>query len=432
LVTSWLQKKEILSLQKDRIFFMKTQFTLRDLGSTKPTPITLRGSLNGKRFSYGTRKNILPSHWNKEKERATRKHIDFSDLNNYLDKIQAIVKETVYKAKFNKTPLNDSVLRAALDEFTLDNVTDKDRMTFNKFIDVFIEEKKNTVTPGTRKQYYTFKNLFESYQAERKKTFDFEDFDLKFERDFKAFHVEKKYSTNYTGRNIKILKSILNEAVKLKFNANTDFSRYTKPQEEAFKIYLSESDLDQIQACNIDYHLEKIRDVFLFLCNTGLRYSDYATFDPVKHLLTRQQPTGELYRVLLVTTQKTSTPVEIPTTKLVERILSKYKDALPKITSKHINEGIKEIGRLAGINDTITIETKIGTTTTAKQYQKYELITTHTGRRSFCTNAYKRGVPTSQLMKLTGHKTEAVFFRYIKIGNEENAQDLANHSFFNH
>jgi len=55
---------------------------------------------------------------------------------------------------------------------------------------------------------------------------------------------------------------------------------------------------------------------------------------------------------------------------------------------------------------------------------KYELVTSHTARRSFATNLYRRGLPASQIMLLTGHKTEGAFLRYIKVSKEDNARDV--------
>ncbi len=63
-------------------------------------------------------------------------------------------------------------------------------------------------------------------------------------------------------------------------------------------------------------------------------------------------------------------------------------------------------------------------------FRKYELVCTHTARRSFATNAYKAGVPTIAIMKITGHTQESTFLRYIKVSAEENAEMLAKHPFF--
>ena len=92
---------------------------------------------------------------------------------------------------------------------------------------------------------------------------------------------------------------------------------------------------------------------------------------------------------------------------------------------------LKEVAELANINEPILVEQTKGNLKTKQTVSKHTLISAHTARRSFATNAFIAGVPPIQIMKLTGHKTEASFMKYIKISNEENAKQLQMHSFFN-
>jgi integrase len=96
-----------------------------------------------------------------------------------------------------------------------------------------------------------------------------------------------------------------------------------------------------------------------------------------------------------------------------------------------MNKYLKEMGKMAGIDGTeMQVKTNGG-----RRYEvtvpKYELISTHTARRSFATNAFKAGVPSISIMRITGHSTEKAFMKYIKITNEDNARLLSNHRFFN-
>jgi site-specific recombinase XerD len=408
------------------------KFNLRKTTGKTPVPVHLIFRYNGAVLNYNTGVKIQPDHWNKEQQKATRKQKNYSDFNNYLNKLAEHLESLYLQYKIKGVIPTNAQLKTILDDFTNNDKKAVDVMTFNKFIDVFIEGRKTMVESGTMKQYTTFKNLFSKYQADKKKTFDFDDFDFQFERNFKAYHIEKSYSTNYTGKNIKVLKSILNEAAKHGYNKKTDFDTFKKPQENVDKIYLNKSDLEKIRTCILEPHHDRIRDIFLFSCNTGLRHSDYSKFDSDKHLVTRYHDTGEAYRVIVITTQKTGEKVEIPTNSLVESILAKYKDVLPKVNViQDINDAIKEIGKLAGVTDDVIVTAKIGNTRTETKYAKYQLITTHTGRRSFCTNAFKEGAPVANLMKITGHQSEAMFFKYLKIDSQENALLLTNNAFFN-
>ena len=104
----------------------------------------------------------------------------------------------------------------------------------------------------------------------------------------------------------------------------------------------------------------------------------------------------------------------------------KYRDnsnSLPKsCVNQTMNKHLKEIGKLAEINGNfLKVRTK-GRQRIEQSFEKYELITTHTARRSFATNMFKRGVPSRVIMKITGHRTEKAFSTYIKVSQDENAE----------
>ena len=123
--------------------------------------------------------------------------------------------------------------------------------------------------------------------------------------------------------------------------------------------------------------------------------------------------------------------VIIPLKDYVKEILRKYEGIPPSaISNQKMNEYLKELGEAAAIKDDIVIASTKGGKRHIETYKKFELITTHTARRSFATNAYLQNVPTISIMKITGHRTEKSFLKYIKISQEDNANKLVNHPFF--
>jgi hypothetical protein len=124
--------------------------------------------------------------------------------------------------------------------------------------------------------------------------------------------------------------------------------------------------------------------------------------------------------------------VVIPIGSVVSRLIDKYEGHFPLISNDKMNEYLKELGQLAGFTYYFVeiIYTK-GGKREREVLQKWELLTVHTARRSFATNAYLGSVPTISIMKITGHRTEKNFLQYIKISQEDNANKLINHPFFN-
>jgi integrase len=176
---------------------------------------------------------------------------------------------------------------------------------------------------------------------------------------------------------------------------------------DAQTVYLSEAELQRIASVEIPANLQNIRNAFLISAYTGLRYSDLCK-------LGSQHISGD---TIAVTTQKTGELVRIPIHPIVKAILSR---GIPRVPSQqYMNRGIKDVCILAGIVQPVTVNNST--------YPKYELVTTHTGRRSFASNLYLSGFPTITLMKITGHKTEAAFMKYIRLTQQEAAGELAKH-----
>lgn len=170
-------------------------------------------------------------------------------------------------------------------------------------------------------------------------------------------------------------------------------------------------------------HLEKIRDVFLFLCFTGLRYSDVANL----------KKADVKDNSIEVTTLKTTDSLIIELNKHSKSILDKYKEdiflkdtkmALPVISNQKMNHNLKELMKLAGIDEQIRVTYYKGNKRIDKIVPKYELIGTHAGRRTFICNALSLGIPPQIIMKWTGHSDYDEMKPYIDIADETKANAM--------
>ena len=192
-------------------------------------------------------------------------------------------------------------------------------------------------------------------------------------------------------------------------------------------IYLTPDEIKQIHHADLSGTMAKIRDFFVIGCVTGLRFSDYSRFGPGYF------KSG----VIIMLTKKTAKKVVIPAHKFVLEVLQRNKMSMPKPpTGRYFNMMLPKIGSIAGIRDLVDLDSveregKDGErVVVSRQEPKFKFITTHTARRSFATNAYLAGIPAAKIMLITGHTTEKSFFRYIRIGARENANELLNHKFF--
>jgi len=242
--------------------------------------------------------------------------------------------------------------------------------------------------------------------------------------------IDLKHSKNTVGKNIKNLKVFLNAASEIGINKNMIYKslKFKKLTEETDKIYLEEEEILKLYRLDLSLNpqYEYICNLFIISCYTGLRYQDLTNIQKANFY------SGKEGWFLNKRTQKTNEQVIVPLKTLIVKILEKYDFTLNhKISNQYSNRVLKELGFLAKIDTELIMNESIGGKLVAKSYKKFELISWHCARRSFATNSYKAGIPSRQIMKLTGHKTEQAFSKYIRITKFENAELLSSYKFFN-
>ena len=231
-------------------------------------------------------------------------------------------------------------------------------------------------------------------------------------------------------KNLDNLKWFLRWATEKGYNKELAFTTFQPKLKEVKNtvVYLTWDELMLIYnftPSSTRSNLEKVKDVFCFCCFTSLRYSDVANL--------KRSNVFEDY--ILVTTIKTYDTLRIELNKYSKAILEKYKDeeyennlALPVISNQKMTDGLKELGELCGINEPVSITYYKGSERIDEVYKKYELLTTHCGRRTFISNAIMLGIPPEVVMKWTGHEDYRTMKPYIAIADKEkkNAMDLFN------
>ena len=282
---------------------------------------------------------------------------------------------------------------------------------------------------STIKNYKGFIIQFDEFCKAKHKRYDFGDIDLKFYDDFVAYFTAKDYSINTIGRHVKELKIIMRAAREegLHDNGLIESRKFRVLTAEVENTYLTESEIKAIAEVDLkgDKHKSIARDIFLVGCYTAQRFSDYSTINEGN---IRTLESGQ--KVIDLKQQKTGNRVVIPIRSELQVILDKYENRLPKAYEQKVNKYIKEIAREAGIVDMVEVSYIENGEKKSHLVEKCELVKTHTARRSGATNMYLAGIPTIAIMKITGHKTEKEFMKYIKITEEQTAMELMNHPYF--
>lgn len=394
-----------------------------------------------KPVTFSTGEKIIPAFWNGKRAKQI---IDFnhSDFNTRLDNFENGAKKHYndYLEKHEEKPdpktLNDLFKEKLLAKQTEISYEVINKPNLNKWIQNYIEaidsgkrltEKKTQYSKGFVKTVRNFQSRFTNYQEAKNKNLDFEDITLDFYDSFVEYFTAKGHSINYIGSLIKRLKIIMHAAGDLKLHENKDIDqrKFKVLTAEVNKIYLSEAELEKIRrldSSQLTRIQEEARDIFLVGCYTAQRFSDYSKI--------RAKHYNEADNMLVLIQQKTSEEVYIPIKIELKEILIKYNYALPKTYEQKLNKRIKEVGNIAGITETVVTESIKGGLKIEAMQPKYKLIQSHTARRSGATNMYLAGIPTIDIMKITGHKTEKEFLKYISVTKKQTAEKLISHPYF--
>ena len=382
---------------------------------------------------YSTGLKAQPHHWNGEKMRMRNvvEALGKDVINNRLNELQTVTETYIIELKAKGKLVSKEVLRRFLDMYTHHQLSDQEGTTLHGFIENYLAHNKSRVNPNTGKlisykvrreheRTYALLQAFEKAKNGGVK-FDFEDITLDFYADFTAYLQELNLSVNTIGHKIQTLKVWLNEATDKGINKNQQYKshRFRAITEETENIYLTPAELDKLYRYEFETdRLSRVRDLFLIGAYTGLRFSDF----------TRITADNIRFNTLYIEQQKTGKSVSIPMHPVVLSIWEKYGGRLPSaISNQRFNTYIKEACRLAGIDSIEQKSITKGGMRIKKTYKKYELVSSHTARRSFATNLYLSGFPSLSIMQITGHRTETAFMKYIKVTATQHACLLRQH-----
>lgn len=305
----------------------------------------------------------------------------------------------------------------------------KENLDFFHQVNQYLKSREGKVSVDRLRILRNMKDHLAAFQDFRKRPITFESLDYEFYESlidyFKLHYVVQKNKrkgelglmTSTIGKTVKELRTFIADRVRRRIIEPIDLSEYEILKEESEAIYLAPHEIKKIYQTDLtEYpHLERFKDLLVIGCLTGLRFSDLNTIEPEslvgRWLKIRQQKTGE--------------KVMIPLREMAYQLLAnKYQGNILRVTNAEMNRHIKTIGKLAGINQPIAFSYKVRNETKRVCLPKYEMIVTHTCRRSFCTNEFLAGTPTELIMKISGHRTLKAFLRYIRGTPEESAQKI--------
>lgn len=385
---------------------------------------------------------IPPNFWNKKLKRITEKLPEqfgkVEELNSELGRLlrlaEDIIRYSINQGMVDPVKFVKGVFAPAFNLNSLEKVAEtqpRDKAKLNKDffyqLEDYIKSRENSVAPATLGIMNHLKDIMLKFQDFRKKPIKFEEIDLDFYEEYTHYlayeHIHcrikgmKGLKNNTIGKNVKQLITFLKNRKQKKIISELDLTGFKILEEDADAIYLTPEEINTIAKLDLSAkpHLMKFRDLLVFGCLTGLRFSDFST------IRSEDVRDGMLYKKQ----QKTKHWVVVPLRDEAYSIfIHSFNRNIPATNNPEFNCYIKEVGEAAGLAQPIKHSYLKGNKTIVEIKPKCQWITSHTCRRSFCTNEFLAGTPVELIMKISGHKSLKDFYKYIKIAPEQAGQQI--------
>jgi len=375
-------------------------------------PIYLRITLDGARFENSTHRYVEPNLWDSAQQRVKGRSEAARVINNYLSEIDT----SVYRHYNNLLTRNKPII---LDD--LQNVVKPDRANQRTILKVFEENNKlikleegQKYAPTTVRQYGTTMERLKEFIKKQYSADDIvlENIDVNFIRLFEI-HLRSEYNSkdNTAMKYLKQLKKVIHYAMELGYLDKDPFLNYKTAFKETNRGFLNADELKRIETKNINIdRLDRVRDIFVFVCYTGLSYSDLKN-------LSRTNITKGIDGTdwLIYVREKTGVRASIPLLPQAKDILDKYADdpecttakmLLPVKSNQKLNAYLAEIADICGISKHITM---------------------HLGRHTFATTVtLTNGVPIETVQKMLAHKNISTTMIYSKVVDSKISADMEN------
>lgn len=428
----------------------KSNFILRtdkvNLRGEHPIVFTLSVANRLKKLNTGV--SVLPAMWDKELKSII-----------YLNRAQAKVK--VPGISFDTLPLGSEVkelnqklldikseieriiaLREIKKEhYTAESILEDYRKSTSKlaekgeksglifdYIDKYIEEYSPSRRKGSMSVYKSLRTHLNSYQIAKKVKVRFSNINYDFLLSFQNFLFEHttekgKQLNNITiAKQLSTLKTFLGYAKRSGIKIDDSYKDFVIKRQKLEVIALTEQELNKIWEFDLgdNPRLDRVKDVFYFSTQVGLRYSD------LKQLRRYHIHNNE---TVMLTTTKTKKPIEIPLSTKAKAILEKYAGEampIPVISNQKYNKYLQELCKIIGLNDEVEKIRFRGSERIVETYPLWSLVSAHTGRKTFASILIAKGVNPQIVMELGGWTSYSSFQRYIKINRNSMTNAIKN------
>ena len=388
-------------------------FYLKQPKSNKLTPIIIQYYVKKEKklFVKSANISINPIDWSKENRLPRSKRGGDSYKNRRItDKLIEINNKLQHVID---THGNDLTIGHLKEYFNPNKESENKYVYIEDYFTAFIDEKikvQQVGKPAIQKYKVVLSKIL-SFQEYTNKKYLLTDFDDTFFQDFIAFlRIEHNLYDNTLHRYINFFKTCLIWCARKGYKINEDYKNISIKRHETNHPHLTKKELKLLEEVELNKADDSARDLFLIGAYTGQRFSDYSIFE--------KADISSKGDAIVKKAKKTNTISYIPLHPKLKALLDKYEWRLPKISSQKFNKRIQKICKKIGLNNEIKEEREKGKYKNISIYPKWQMIGSHTARRTFITLMSEGGVSDHQIMKITGIKDAKTLKGYKKINME--------------
>ncbi|MDE7153710.1 MAG: site-specific integrase [Muribaculaceae bacterium] len=430
---------------------IKLNYALKsEADKTQPALLYVMFTLGGKRKKISLGYKIVPEFWDSETNRVfisskqtQLQQREMKRINKFLTQFEHYVSTMIdanyladYETQVERAGTTEkygivATLKQAIEKIKgVETEEEKKNITPLEYFHKVVDEMPKKVIRRTSKiiedktvghHRIVLKRVERFFNYKHWVASSFSIFNKNFESDMEHWMLGvEEYSANTVAATFSVMKIWLKQAEEDGLITDKSFHSWKSKGSDVQHIYLNEEELKAIYNLNFEEILklhpnakyEETRDIFIVAAHIGIRYGDLASLNKSNWDLVN--------KTVEVHTHKTGATVLVPLTSTVIEIYKKYKGKFPIPREKgKFNAQLQKIGKLAGIDQTIYIKKNVGGKIVIEEKKKYELISSHTARRSFATNLYLRCKDARLVMNFTGHTTEENFKKYICVDRKE-------------
>jgi len=393
-------------------------------------PLVLAFNYGGNRLCTLTGIKLAEANWDHKKQRVKLGVGRASETNSYLDGLETKLNNIYFEALAQGIKVTNGYLLEHI-KSKKEAIKEQSKSFFYHY-EEYLNTKKTIIQNGTYRSCTTSMNRFRAFcNQHTKDEITFDDITPKLLSEYNTFLLESGNTNNTIHSHLKRMRQFMSFAKRLGLHQNTSYNEFNVPEKVGEIKFLEMAEVKKLMAVNLESSMEnKARSIMLFAIYTGMRYSDIQNLKREDIKEHRFANLDQVYYAAHIRQVKTGNINIVPLLPEAMAIINDYRAeagnyALPRLALQNVNEEIKNVGKKAGLTAKQKVERFTGTQKEVTYVEKWRLLSTHMGRRTFVTIAASKGLPINIVASITGQNPATTMRHYMGVVSVEKFEELA-------